>query len=109
MPFLDAFQIGELLDQAKDQVWAFTWHCDCWIARDYCRSCDEFYWVHSPECPRYEQKHHGHRLTIVPFVELREPLALPTHCYDCGVILMGGATEHREGCEIRRLIEEACK
>jgi hypothetical protein len=41
-------------------------------ARDYCRSCDEFYWIHAPGCKRGEKgKHDGHRLTIVPFVDCR--------------------------------------
>ena len=31
---------------------------------------------------------------------------LPTHCYACGVLLMGGATKHLAHCEIRRLIEQ---
>ena len=31
----------------------------------------------------------------------------PTHCYSCGVYLMGGATKHRPGCEVLRLIEQA--
>lgn len=34
-------------------------------------------------------------------------MELPTHCYSCGVYLMGGATEHKPDCEVRRLIEEA--
>jgi hypothetical protein len=38
---------------------------------DYCRTCDEFYWIHQPGCAMYEPKHEGHRLTIVPFVEVR--------------------------------------
>lgn len=32
---------------------------------------------------------------------------LPTHCGSCGVVLMGGATEHKPGCEILKLIDEA--
>jgi hypothetical protein len=32
--------------------------------------------------------------------------ALPSHCFDCGVVLMGGATEHKPECSIRKLIEE---
>lgn len=31
---------------------------------------------------------------------------LPTHCYSCKVVLMGGATKHKPDCEVRQLIEE---
>jgi hypothetical protein len=31
---------------------------------------------------------------------------LPTHCVDCGAVLMGGATKHKPGCSIGRLIEK---
>jgi hypothetical protein len=31
---------------------------------------------------------------------------LPMHCAFCGAQLMGGATVHKEDCEIRKLIEE---
>lgn len=73
MPFLDEFQVGELLSLAcgfSSYGWRMP-ECDCQVAKDYCRSCDEFYWVHVPGC-RYESgRHYGHRLTIVPFVEER--------------------------------------
>lgn len=42
--------------------------------RDYCRTCDEFYWVHEDGCNAVraiDKLHNGHRLTIVPFVEDR--------------------------------------
>jgi hypothetical protein len=35
--------------------------------------------------------------------------SLPRYCYSCGAYLMGGATEHKPDCEIRRMIEEAMK
>lgn len=41
---------------------------------DYCRSCDEFYWVHPAsgcQTGLHDKTHYGHRLTIVPFVEER--------------------------------------
>lgn len=42
---------------------------------DYCRTCDEFYWLHpAPGCNcglHSDENHDGHRLTIVPFVEDR--------------------------------------
>jgi hypothetical protein len=73
MPFLDQTQVAELLTLARGFL-DFGWHmpgCDCYVAKDYCRSCDEFYWVHIPGCMFEEGRHHGHRLTIVPFVEER--------------------------------------
>jgi hypothetical protein len=32
---------------------------------------------------------------------------LPTYCYSCGAYLMGGATEHKPGCEVQALIDES--
>ena len=34
-------------------------------------------------------------------------MELPTHCFDCGVYLMGGATVHEPDCSIQKLIELA--
>lgn len=34
---------------------------------------------------------------------------LPTHCFDCGVVLLAGWTRHKEGCSILELIREAEK
>lgn len=31
---------------------------------------------------------------------------LPTFCLYCGALLQGGATVHKEDCQIRKLIEE---
>ncbi|HXA24435.1 MAG TPA: hypothetical protein VNW90_19280 [Acetobacteraceae bacterium] len=73
MPFLEDRQVAELLSMACSFS-GFGWHmpgCDCHVAKDYCRSCDEFYWLHLPGCSYETDKHHGHRLTIVPFVEER--------------------------------------
>jgi hypothetical protein len=39
-------------------------------------------------------------------VERCATMALPSHCGDCGVLLMGGATQHKPSCSIRRMIEE---
>jgi hypothetical protein len=69
MPLLDPSYVAEMLVLA-------TLHRDCnecgqHAAQDYCRSCDEFYWVHAPGCCMYEEKHFGHRLTLVPYVEVR--------------------------------------
>jgi hypothetical protein len=45
--------------------------CGHSAAQDYCRTCDEFYWIHQPGCAMYTAKHFGHRLQIVPHVEVR--------------------------------------
>lgn len=29
----------------------------------------------------------------------------PSQCFSCGAVLMGGATQHKEGCEIQKIIE----
>lgn len=66
-----------LSDRMKEHLLAVTrihrrcGDCGHHPAYDYCRTCDEFYWVHQPGCPMYEDKHHGHRLSLVPFVEVR--------------------------------------
>lgn len=69
MPLLDETHVQGLLWQAR-----LHHHCDyCghFAAFDYCRTCDEFYWLHEPGCLLGSSEHHGHRLTIVPFVEER--------------------------------------
>ncbi len=68
MPLLDDQHVEELLALA-------VLHRDCGECRertamDYCRTCDAFYWLHAPGCSMHEP-HLGHRLTIVPFVEIR--------------------------------------
>jgi hypothetical protein len=68
MPLLDTEIIGGLLAIARGQRAPCA--CGGAFTYDYCRSCDEYYWLHSPGCTLYEPKHHGHRLTIVPFVEV---------------------------------------
>lgn len=35
------------------------------------------------------------------------PFVLPSHCFDCGCYLMGGATEHKPGCCIGDMIVRA--
>jgi hypothetical protein len=69
MPFLENAQVADLLDAARCH--GRCGECGQQTAFDYCRSCDEFYWIHQPGCMMHEEKHHGHRLTIVPFVEDR--------------------------------------
>jgi len=68
MPLLNAEQIAELLMIAEHS--RNCMECGHRTAQDYCRSCDEFYWLHKPGCGMFEN-HCGHRLTIVPFVEVR--------------------------------------
>jgi hypothetical protein len=67
MPLLDDQHIDELLKLAV--IHGICGECRKQTAYDYCRSCDEFYWIHAPGCRMHETKHYGHRLTIVPFVE----------------------------------------
>jgi hypothetical protein len=43
--------------------------CGQRTALDYCRSHDEFYHVHAPGCSVFLD-HLGHRLTVVPFIEV---------------------------------------
>lgn len=69
MPLLSHEHIEELLKLAV--IHGTCNECGQRTAYDYCRSCDEFYWVHAPGC-RMHEDHNGHRLTIVPFVEDRE-------------------------------------
>jgi hypothetical protein len=70
MPLLEAGYVQGMIEDARS-----TRHrrdcaeCHARVARDYCRSCDEFYWIHAPGCSMYDD-HFGHRLTIVPFVEM---------------------------------------
>ena len=86
MPFLDDLQVRQLLVEGRDQSNNFMPCCSG--ARDYCRSCDEFYWLHNLGCPRYEAKHHGHRLTIVPFVQEQQLPAGQQYvvCPKCGQV-----------------------
>lgn len=69
MPFLEQKQVQEMLANATR--FAPCPDCGHINAVDYCRTCDEFYGIHAPDCSRYKHKHSGHRLTIVPFVEDR--------------------------------------
>lgn len=34
-------------------------------------------------------------------------MELPSHCYDCGAYLMGGATRHKRKCSILKMIKQA--
>lgn len=68
MPLLSEHEVTELL--ALAEIHGDCRECGQRTAKDYCRSCDEFYWVHRPGCRMYDC-HDGHRLTIVPFVEDR--------------------------------------
>ena len=67
MPLLDHQHVQELLLLAE--VHGVCNECFQRTTQDYCRTCDEFYWLHRKGCMMFEDKHYGHRLTIVPFVE----------------------------------------
>jgi hypothetical protein len=69
MPLLSEEEVERLLALAL--IHRTCNECGQHTAQDYCRTCDEFYWIHRPGCPMYAAKHQGHRLTIVPFQELR--------------------------------------
>jgi hypothetical protein len=69
MPLLDAYQIAELLELA--QAHRYCEDCGKFTAMDYCRTCDDFYWLHLPGCGKHRNEHYGHRLTVVPSVEER--------------------------------------
>lgn len=69
MPMLSIEHVSDLLKTAE--IHGICRECGQHTALDYCRSCDEFYWIHQEGCAMYEPKHFGHRLTIVPFVEIR--------------------------------------
>jgi hypothetical protein len=70
MPLLSVRDAMDLLRLAR--IHGVCSACGHRTAMDYCRSCNEFYWIHSPRgCRRAKPQHHGHRLTIVPFVEVK--------------------------------------
>jgi hypothetical protein len=67
MPLLSPEQVHELLEMAE--LHGGCRECGHRTAMEYCRSCDEFFWIHAAGCAMYEPKHHGHRLTLTPYVE----------------------------------------
>lgn len=69
MPFLSDVAVQDLLELAR--VHGVCSECGQRTAMDYCRTCDEFYWIHRGGCGMFTDKHYGHRLTITPFVEDR--------------------------------------
>lgn len=72
MPLLSEEQTAELLALAK--IHRHCGECGRFAARDYCRTCDEFFWHHNPGCQMYEREtedHAGHRCVLIPFVENR--------------------------------------
>jgi recombinational DNA repair protein RecR len=69
MPLLSIEHVEDLLKVARQH--RACGECGHRTAMDYCRTCDEFYWIHQPGCAMYEPKHHGHRLYLAPFVEER--------------------------------------
>jgi hypothetical protein len=71
MPLLSDQNVQHLLQMARGSG-VFCRDCGQRMVTDYCRSCDEMYWLHGAGCVRGDQKeHYGHRLTIVPFVEVK--------------------------------------
>jgi len=71
MPFLDEETVQRLLVEARGRRFdRICPSCGRTVVKDYCRSCDEFYMTHGPECET-PKDHSGHRLTVIPFVEAR--------------------------------------
>jgi hypothetical protein len=70
MPLLDPKHVAEMLANARNTKYSrVCMNCHRYVVKDYCRSCDEFYFTHAPGCTLYHD-HTGHRLTLVPFVEV---------------------------------------
>ncbi|HEY1897022.1 MAG TPA: hypothetical protein VGG62_12145 [Terracidiphilus sp.] len=69
MPVLDVDHVQKMLTLVY--LHRPCGECGQHTAMDYCRTCDQFYWLHAPGCMMYTEKHFGHRLTLVPFVEDR--------------------------------------
>ena len=70
MPVLSIEHVEHLLRVA--QLHRRCGECGHSTAMEYCRTCDEFFWHHLPGCAMYKPKHDGHRLYLVPFVEVRQ-------------------------------------
>jgi hypothetical protein len=76
MPLLGLEMNAELLRAAQTEYWHglsvyACLNCRHHIVKDYCRTCDEFYFIHGPDCRWREWKHDGHRTALTPFVEAR--------------------------------------
>jgi hypothetical protein len=69
MPVLDDAGIAELLALAHTRRRCVR--CGHHPAMDYCRTCDEYFWIHAPGCFLYAPEHHGHPSYLIPFVEER--------------------------------------
>jgi len=71
--FLPHDEIRQLVEEARQE-----WHtvpCQCGPAPvDYCRTCEEFYFIHAPSCRLYVREHEGHSCVLIPFVA--KPLTL---------------------------------
>jgi hypothetical protein len=72
MQLLNHDHVVELL--ARAQLHGICRECGQRTALDYCCTCDEFYAIHRHGCMMYTD-HDGHRLTIVPFVEIQARLS----------------------------------
>ena len=66
------------------------------IAQRYCGHCHQFHQGGQMQPDRKPRSP----------VDVEGTIQLPTHCQDCGVVLQGGATKHKEGCQILAIIRE---
>jgi len=72
MPLLSEEEQNNLIREAKAPSFTFTCtYCLRSVVKDYCRTCDEFYYLHAANCSWVDKPHDGHRLTVVPFIEDR--------------------------------------
>lgn len=67
MHWLPDDEIRRIVEEAH-QEWQ-TLPCHCGPAPiDYCRTCEEFYFVHAPGCRLCVAKHDGHACVLIPYV-----------------------------------------
>lgn len=52
------------------------------------------------------QQPDSHSETMGVYYQASRGTTLPSYCSWCGVLLRGGATEHKEGCELLKLIRD---
>jgi len=70
---LSAEEIAELVRDASMEMPLPP--CRCGFApQDYCRTCDDFYFIHARDCRLHTSEHDGHCCVLIPFVE--KPLKL---------------------------------
>jgi len=66
------YSVAVLLLRARKDLEP-CWWCGRAVPLDYCHTCELPYWIHAYHCAKYDP-HGGHRVTIVPFVEVIEEL-----------------------------------